>query len=113
MREEAARQQDDALAADEFLGSADGIARCAVVVTRDDFQRPAIDAAALVDFLSRQLPALAIGLQERGNHFVAVDFADFDRALRRRGASQGRHRREDHRQSAQSHLVTLPNSRMG
>ena len=52
----------------------------AAVILGDDDQLLAVDAARGIDFLDRQLPALAIGLGERRQQRVTVDFADLDLA---------------------------------
>jgi len=45
----------------------------------------AVDAAASIDFLNRQVHALFVGFEEGRLCLVAVDFADFDDVLRLRG----------------------------
>ena len=61
VREERAGQQHHTLAAHEFLGCPHRVARCAVVVARDDREGPAVDPAGLVNLFDGKLPALAIG----------------------------------------------------
>src|SRR5690606_18354179 len=99
--EEAAGQHVDPLAREELLGHPDGIARAGTIVAGDDLELLAVDAAGRVDLLQRELPALAIGIQERGLCLVAVDLADADRVLRGGGRgcrdAEAGDRRQHHR----------------
>ena len=81
MREERARDDVDALAGDQLVGDAYGIARIGAVVARDDFELLAEDAARGVDLFDREFPALLVGVEERRLRLVGVEFADLDRAL--------------------------------
>ena len=84
MREERAGDDVDALAGDELVGDAHGIAGIGAVVARDHLELLAEHAALGVDLLDRQLPALLVGVEEGRLRLVAVELADLDRALRQR-----------------------------
>ncbi len=90
MRQEGAGEQVHLLARHQVLGDADGVARIAAVVARDQLQRPPVDAAGVVDLLHRQLHALAVGIEEGGLGLVAVELADADRLGGRGGQGEGR-----------------------
>src|SRR5262249_60308105 len=82
MGEERAGDDVYALASDELVGDADGIAWARAVVTRDHLELLAGHAALGVDVLDREFPALLIGLEERCLPPIAVDLADLHRPLR-------------------------------
>ena len=83
--QERAGQHRDVLARHQFVGGGLRIGRLAAVILGDDDELLAVDAAGGVDFLDRELPALAIGLGEGRQQRIAVDLADLDLALRHGG----------------------------
>src|SRR5262249_33482965 len=80
--EERAGDDVHALAGDELVGDAHGIAGARAVVARNHLELLAEHAALGVDVLDRELPASLIGLEECRLRLVAVELADLDRALR-------------------------------
>ena len=91
VRRERAHEHRRLLAADQLFRDAHGVTGVAVVVARDHLELPAADAAGCVDFLEREHPALAVGLEEGGEGLVRIEFADADG----RGVGGGIARRED------------------
>src|SRR5437764_574902 len=59
--------------------------RFSAIVLGDDNKLFAVDAAARIDLLDRELPAFAIRFGEGGQQRVTVDLADLDLALRHGG----------------------------
>ena len=95
VRQERARQHGDFLARHQFVRGGQCLGRLAAVVLRDHDQLLAVYAAGRVDFLQRELPALAVGLGEGRQQRVAVDLADLDFALRHGVSGQaGNHDRK-------------------
>src|SRR5262249_15770231 len=82
MGEERAGDDVYALASDELVGDADGIAWARAVVTRDHLELLAEHAALGVDVLDREFPALLIRLEERWLRLLPAALADLGRALR-------------------------------
>jgi hypothetical protein len=94
--EEAAGQQVDALAVQQFAGVADGVLRAAGVVAEHRLDPPPVDAPGGVGFLDRHDPGIAVGGEEGGLRGVAVDLADADRRVlgKGRGCQHGRARQQ-------------------
>jgi hypothetical protein len=61
----------------------------------DDLEFLAVDAAGCVDFVERELPALAIGFGEGGDRRVGVDLADLDRVVGGGGPGACEHREDE------------------
>src|SRR5215831_18149662 len=78
---ERAHEEGDLLAREQLLGDTHRVARVAVVVARDDLDPAAEDSARGVDLVLRELPTLAVRLEKRREHLVAVELADLDRLL--------------------------------
>ena len=93
--EERSREHRDAVVRDELVRRSDGIRRLAAVVFADHLEFLAVDAAGGVDFIERELPALAIGLGEGRDRRIGIDLADLDRVVSRGGPRAGEGRRED------------------
>ncbi len=100
MREERAGDDVDALAGDELVGDAHGIAGIGAVVARDDLELLAEHAALGVDLLDRELPALLVGIEEGRLRLIAVELADLDGALRQGGRGDGERDRRVRRAAA-------------
>ena len=80
--EEGSEEEGDPLVGDQFVGDANGVGRGAAVVATDDLQGSSVqDAAGGVDFLYRELPALAVGVGEGRHARVGEEFADLDALL--------------------------------
>ena len=81
--QESAREHVDLFLGSQFNGVAQSLFGSTCIVTRNHFDRPAQQAASLVDFFYRQLPALAIGLGKLRDGGIAVDLADANGRLGR------------------------------
>ena len=93
--EEGSRQHCNAVVRDELVRGGDRVRRLAAVVLADHLEFLAVDAAGRINFVERELPALAIGFGERGDRRVGVDLADLDRVVGYGGAGAGEGRGED------------------
>ena len=84
VRQEGAGQDIDFFTREQLFGGAHGFAGVGVVVTDDQLEFFAVDAACGIDLFNRQVHAFFVGLEKSGLGFVAVDLTDLDDALRMR-----------------------------
>ena len=84
VRQEGAGQDIDFFTREQLFGGTHGFAGVGVVVTDDQLELFAVDAACSIDLFNGQVHAFFVGLEESGLGFVAVDLADLDDALRMR-----------------------------
>ena len=93
---DAAGQEVDLLLAHQLAGGLHGLVRLELVVAEDELDRPAQDAARVVDLLGRHQEAFLVGEGvDGGQAAVGVDLADPDRLGL---GGRGPHRREQHEQ---------------
>ena len=75
---EGAHQHRDLVALHELIGCGDRLRRLAAVVLGDHDELLAVGAALRIDLLERQLPAFTVGLGERRQARIGIDFANLD-----------------------------------
>ena len=82
MRQKRSSQHIDPIARHELVGHSHGIPWVSVIVAGDKFNFFTIQTASRVDLLDREFHTFFVGLKKSRLGLIAIDFADFDDALR-------------------------------